>query len=427
MKRICLVPTCLIFISLLIFGCSGGSGNIEEKITAVENSLMGPVISTGIVQAEKTMAEEMTKYTVPGVGISLINDNKIEWSKGYGILKSGGNDSVTANTLFPAGSVSRTIMAATVLNLARRGLVDLDGSAGDYADGLEVTVRDILNNPDNDIFILQRLIEDAVGLPLAEAIKSLVFEPLGMEHSIVASTISIQQMDQIVTGHDIDGKTIEISENPLSDLTVTQIWATASDLAVFALELSQSYRGQSDKLLTQEMAAEMLKSKNTQKGMGLVVRSAGDSLNFTITSENDGFYSIIFCYPTQGQGVIVMTNSASGRFIAGNILRAVSKVYNWPDYKSKKKYINPTNAAVFDSLSGVYKFENSDNSLEVMRHQSALYVIFHPEENRIEILPTSDSGYFSAELGWPLVFKRGSDGRFDRLILSGTYHAKKIK
>jgi len=46
----------------------------------------------GLPIGEKLMlTERMEYYKVPGVSIAIINDFKIEWAKGYGVLEAGGN------------------------------------------------------------------------------------------------------------------------------------------------------------------------------------------------------------------------------------------------------------------------------------------------------------------------------------------------
>ena len=42
------------------------------------------------------LTERMTYYRVPGVSIAVINNSKVEWAKGYGVLEAQGTRAVTS-------------------------------------------------------------------------------------------------------------------------------------------------------------------------------------------------------------------------------------------------------------------------------------------------------------------------------------------
>lgn len=63
---------------------------------------------------------------VPGLSIALVRNGEVAWARGFGVRKSGGNDPVDADTLFEAGSVSKTVFAYAVMKLCETGVLDLD-------------------------------------------------------------------------------------------------------------------------------------------------------------------------------------------------------------------------------------------------------------------------------------------------------------
>jgi CubicO group peptidase (beta-lactamase class C family) len=75
---------------------------------------------------KKSLADRMEQYGVPGVSIAVIHDFQIEWAKGYGVLVAGGDETVSIDTLFHAGSVAKLVSAAATLTLVEKGLLDLD-------------------------------------------------------------------------------------------------------------------------------------------------------------------------------------------------------------------------------------------------------------------------------------------------------------
>src|SRR3989442_3686783 len=70
--------------------------------------------------------ERTTYDRVRGVSIAIINNGKIEWAKGYGVLDARGTKAVTALTRFQAASISKPIAAMAALSLVQAGKLSLD-------------------------------------------------------------------------------------------------------------------------------------------------------------------------------------------------------------------------------------------------------------------------------------------------------------
>ena len=75
---------------------------------------------------DNLVPEMMEKHRVPGVSIALINDYRVEWAKGYGVLEAGSSQEVTPETLFQSGSVGKLVVARTALHYVEKGLIELD-------------------------------------------------------------------------------------------------------------------------------------------------------------------------------------------------------------------------------------------------------------------------------------------------------------
>ena len=100
---------------------------LDPRIVQAENVLV-PMDATGQPQwgSTSTLAERMAYYQVPGVSIAVIDDFKLAWAKGYGVLTTGQEQAVTDQTLFNAGSVAKSLSAAATLTLVEQGLLNLD-------------------------------------------------------------------------------------------------------------------------------------------------------------------------------------------------------------------------------------------------------------------------------------------------------------
>lgn len=68
----------------------------------------------------------LTQFKVPGVSIAVIKDFKIEWARGYGLADVETGATVTADTMFQAASISKTVAAMTSLKAIQDGRFKLD-------------------------------------------------------------------------------------------------------------------------------------------------------------------------------------------------------------------------------------------------------------------------------------------------------------
>ncbi|MCP5108151.1 MAG: beta-lactamase family protein, partial [bacterium] len=126
--------TILIFVLIIIVPCFSAEKKplTEKRIHKIENSLVkfDPQnlfkVLPGDKQKKMTLPERMAHYHVPGVGIAVINNYKVEWAKGYGVIKAGGNTPVTVDTYFEAASTTKLLTSAMVLHFVQQGRLHLD-------------------------------------------------------------------------------------------------------------------------------------------------------------------------------------------------------------------------------------------------------------------------------------------------------------
>ncbi|HEX8028418.1 MAG TPA: serine hydrolase domain-containing protein, partial [Vicinamibacterales bacterium] len=68
----------------------------------------------------------LKQFKVPGVSIAVIKDFKIEWALGYGLADADAVTPVTADTMFQAASISKTVAAMTSMRAVQDGRFGLD-------------------------------------------------------------------------------------------------------------------------------------------------------------------------------------------------------------------------------------------------------------------------------------------------------------
>ena len=383
--RLVLVAVFVLFLT----SCAGSSESAtERRIRRVERGLIGAYGDPLWKRME--LAERMAYYNVPGVSIAFINDLRVEWARGYGVLEAGERESVTPETLFQAASVAKPVVAVATLHYVESGALDLDGdvnqslvswqvpeneftaeekvtlrrllshSAGvtvggfrGYALGEQVpSLQQILNGqwPANSppirvdtvpgtgyrysgggYMIVQQLLEDVVGEPFSEIMQNSVLEPWGMAASTFESPLPEQLRSIAASGHRADGAVIPGGWHTYPEMGAgASMWATPSDLAQFATRVMQAYAGQTDEVLSHAMAIEMLTPQIDSHGLGPGLQDdGGDLFYFMHWGGNDGYKSVLVAYPQRGQGVVIMANGDNGEPLMREILNSVSIEYGW--------------------------------------------------------------------------------------------------
>ena len=79
-----------------------------------------------------SLAERMRQLFTPGVSIALIDDFELGWAGGFGTQRRGEENAVSADTLFQAASISKSVFALAVMRLAKSRKIDLDADVNDY-------------------------------------------------------------------------------------------------------------------------------------------------------------------------------------------------------------------------------------------------------------------------------------------------------
>lgn len=376
---------------------------IEEKILRIENGLIemrSPAELFDRADAQpadlKTLAQRMEHYKVPGVSIAVINSDRVEWAKAYGTMDLNTGAPVTTETIFEAASTSKFVTSVIALHYVQSGLIQLDNNVNEYLTSWQVpeneftkdqkvTLRRILthragfpitnfgydekvgiptlievlsgtppaeNKPatpelvpgsqwqySNVAYdIVQLLLEDLTGKSFQEIAEEVIFDPLGMNSTTFVYPLDSEKRKMEAMPHDADG----ISREPAmheSAFAHGNLTTTPSELAVFTLEIIRSYQGKSEKILSQEMARQLL-SKECDidreaiplpfyEGLGVFLLGEGEDLVFTHPGENyPGFISWLVGWPERGTAAVVMTNGAQGSLLAMEIVSAIDREYN---------------------------------------------------------------------------------------------------
>ncbi|MCP4203104.1 MAG: beta-lactamase family protein [bacterium] len=274
-----------------------------------------------------TLADRMRHYAVPGVGVAAIDNFAIDWSRGYGTLRAGGDESVTPETLFHAGSIAKCLSAAATLTLVEDGRLGLDRDIAEDLRSWQIPESDFTRE---EKVTLRRLLSHTGGLEdgftnrssgdpvpdyfTAEGSASSVslvelLEPLGLPSSTYEQPIPSAQRPRAAVEHDLSGRPIGGDRLHIPFRAAGGLWTTLSDLAAFVIEILQAHRGESERILSQSITEEMLKRQieiennpvAEAAGIGFQLGGAGGDFYLVHTGGTWGSTAILWAYPERGR------------------------------------------------------------------------------------------------------------------------------
>jgi CubicO group peptidase (beta-lactamase class C family) len=328
-------------------------------------TLLGLVLSTALpaVAAEGSIEDfiesEMSAAGVPGLAYAVVADGEVNTIATHGVSKQGG-ESVTVETPFQIGSISKSFTALAVMQLVEAGEVGLDTEISEYLDDFSgqlaggITVRQLLSHtsgftnlqgntshmdaiggnnelvlrvhslakagPEHELGehweysnanyqILGRLVEVVSGQDYQTYVTANILEPVGMEHSFVADG---EVHEGMATGHTPwFGTKRPLSEKTTHRGTAPQggIIASAGDLALF---MQMMMNGEDD-VLSAEGKAQMMRPASEVSpyyGFGWYVDPETGAVWYS--GLTPGFEAFAAMYPDTGDASVVLLNANGG-------------------------------------------------------------------------------------------------------------------
>jgi CubicO group peptidase (beta-lactamase class C family) len=114
-----------------------------------------------IADLEKQLPALLEKATtVPAVSMALVSDAKLRWRGAFGVKDFESKVPVDPDTVFEAGSVSKTVFAYEILKLCERGVMDLDTPLTKYTPD-----RFLKGDPRLDLITARHVLSHQTGLP----------------------------------------------------------------------------------------------------------------------------------------------------------------------------------------------------------------------------------------------------------------------
>ncbi|MBO6573989.1 MAG: beta-lactamase family protein [Rhodothermales bacterium] len=342
-----------------------------------------------------SLVERMEHYGVPGVSVAVLRDGDLAWAEGFGVKLSGTSEQVDAETVFSVGSLSKVGAAATSLRLADAGRVSLDDDVDGYltswsipenaySEDSPVTLRRLMSHtagttvhgfadfqPGEDLpttvqilngdgpaksraivvdtepgtlwrysgggtTVQQLIIEDVTGTSFAEAARTWVFEPLGMDRSTYVQPLPAAH-GNIARAHDRRGNPSALPRGweAFPESAASGLWTTPTEYARMLIAFRDAWLGESDSFLSQELARDLMTEVAPGSyGLGPQLGGEGSTRFYRHGGANESYRAYFIVYLESGDGAVVFTNGARGGDLNQEILDALSRSEGWPNEES---------------------------------------------------------------------------------------------
>ncbi len=381
---------------------------------------------------ERWIGSEMESKGLPALSIALVDDQQIVWAKGFGRANPAQNVPATADTVYRVGSVSKLFTDLAVMQLVEQGRLDLDAPVSGYLPEfapqnsfkVAITLRQLMAHrsglvreppvghyfdPDPPplldvvrslgrtklvfepgtrtkysnagIAVVGAVVERVRGQAFSEAIRSALFEPIGMSSSSFEPAPVLRQRMASGLMLTYDSQTVTTPTFLLGTGPAGNLVSTASDLGRFLNFLFNGGRGKGGKLL---IKSETLRSM-TEPQLGTKGESPSFGLGFAISKLDDhvrighggavyGFATEVAALPDEKLGAIVITSVDCANGVAGHVaesalrlLLAARKRRTLPSLETTK----PVSLERAQKLEGHY--ENGDQAVDLFERAGRLF------------------------------------------------------
>lgn len=325
---------------------------------------------------------KMKEFGVPGVALGIVHNGTVTM-RGLGVTNIEDPLPVTAHTVFPIASISKTFAATAMMRLLEQGKIDLRSPVRvhlpnfrvrDETVSRDVTVWHLLTHlggwegqvsgPDRgaetltnfvasitDLMqvappgvawsynnagfsIAGRVIESVTGTSINRAVRDLVFQPLGLEHAGTTAGDFIVQ--RFAAGHSTrDSKTtLNRPFTPSVSVTAGGVGLCMTDLLAYArFHMGDGTAANGERVLKREsleaMRTVQMRKQSTDDdiGLGWHLRQMGPMRTASHGGTLGGHILLLEIVPERNFAIAILTNSNTGWRVIQDVEREALKSY----------------------------------------------------------------------------------------------------
>jgi CubicO group peptidase (beta-lactamase class C family) len=262
--------------------------------------------------------EILNRRPAVGLAVGVVRNGSLEYYYGHGVADIASGTSVTEDTVFRIGSITKTFTAIAVMQLWEQGLIELDAPANNYLRAYQLmpakeswrpaTVRHLLSHTagvpewvhpsrmvnsgwfgetfplkkalptlaeyyrgalrlavepgtiwtytDHGFATLGQIVEDVSGLPLHRYLREHIFEPLGMADTDLLRSERVTS--RLATGYRLGSNGAKaVTDRQGVTAAASSIYSTPRDMARYVAALLSGGSGQHGAILKPETLALM--------------------------------------------------------------------------------------------------------------------------------------------------------------------------
>lgn len=346
-------------------------GSVDPSADPEERASGLPGVAEVEAWLDGFLESYMQDKDVAGATVAIVADGGVLLSKGYGFANVEDKTPVDPHrTLFRVGSISKLFVWTAVMQLAERGLLELDADVNTYLQGVQipatydepVTLEHILSHSAgfedhviglfgtsvDDLRPLEELlseqmpdrvrppgvissysnhatamamlvVEQVSGVPWEQYISDNIFEPLGMQFATFAQPVPAELEEVLATGYAAAGGQFAAQDFefvPLAPVGAASI--SAEDMARFMVAHLNLGLGQDGRILSESAALDMqsvlLRQAPGVNAMlhGFAEYTRNGEFAYGHGGDTRDFHTIMVIVPDREVGVFVSFNTDSG-------------------------------------------------------------------------------------------------------------------
>ena len=282
-------------------------------------------------QVQQRIEQLRQEHDIPGASVAVIEDGEIEWARGFGVADLVSGRAVTADTLFQAQSITKTLTALATVKLLAAKQIALDESVNRYLRGwtipenkytakVPVSFRMLLNhtgalsNPYPDgccgpsetlptlqqvllgrppannpaltveripgssfdycngcYTVLQPALESISQQSFPALMQELVLTPAGMNQSTFNNSFFLNNKSTIAIPYDEDDQPHARAPMRHPILSTGLMWSTAIDLARFNVAFTKALND-NHRLIENDLAEQLsIPSSSASRSLGFFI------------------------------------------------------------------------------------------------------------------------------------------------------------
>lgn len=414
---------------------------------------------------DSVLQEEMKAAGIPGATLAIVSGGRVVHVKAAGLASVETGEAMTPERLFRLGSTTKMFTAITVTLLAHEGRVDLRAPVGTYVKGLHpsiarVTAHQLLSHTSgildeapmygshDDAALLKNVqswsedrfftepqkiysysnpgywlaggvIESVTGKPYADAVRDLLFTPLGMSTTTFRPTVAMTY--PLAQGHDVaDGKATVI--RPFADNAASwpagSIFSNVRDLSRFVMAFVGGGTLEGKAVLpakvisTVSTPAAKVPGGDRHYGYGLSLGTYRGLRLVEHGGSRSGYGSTIRMVPERQFGVVILGNRSGASFprTAEKALEVGLGLPSTTTAAQPAAELAALTDAQMSAYAGIYA--QGPRKLEIITKDGMLFLKQGARET--ELRRTGEHRFTPG-----IVFVEGADGTIEYLHIGG--------